>query len=81
MQKYEACLAGGGVYLQNTKSGTLMSAGVQVYVASDVDARITALQGALGCSECPYPIGADHSVADCIKAGKCGCENKSLMGG
>lgn len=51
-----------------------------VYIARGVDARIAGLTGALGRSQCPYPIGDDNSVDACIKAGKCGCENKSLMG-
>jgi hypothetical protein len=52
---------------------------VRMYIATPVEARIAALQGALGMSPCPYPIGDDISVQKCIRAGKCGCENRSLM--
>lgn len=49
-----------------------------VYLASEVDPRIADLEKALRSGQCPYPIGDDHTVDECIKAGKCGCANKSL---
>ena len=37
------------------------------------------LRAALEGSPCPYPVIEDKTVAACIKAGKCGCDNREAL--
>lgn len=41
---------------------------------------IERLRAALEGSPCPYPVIEDKTVAACIKAGKCGCDNREALG-
>ena len=81
MQKYEACIVGGGtgLYLQNTETGTLMSAGVPVYLAADVEAALKKL--AAKWSDEIAVVYNEYSGGQRAGLTQAAAELRSLMGG